>query len=169
MNIGSASDPRWFRTVLGRYPTGVCAVTATEPDGTPIGFVVGSFTSVSLDPPLIGFFPDRVSTTWPRIRRAGRFCVNILGAEQGEICRRFATTGADKFAGISHRHTSTGMPIIDGVVAWIDCELAGVHDAGDHYAVLGRVLQMSIENDSSPLLFLQGGYGRFAPLLDNPV
>ena len=98
-STGDPTDPRWFRQVLGQYPTGVCVVTATEPDGGRAGFVVGSFTSVSLDPPLVAFFPDRGSTSWPRIHSVGRFCVNILSAEQEDVCRNFATRKQDKFDG----------------------------------------------------------------------
>ncbi|MGE2716450.1 flavin reductase family protein [Mycolicibacterium litorale] len=164
MAESTASDPRWFRKVLGQYPTGVCAVTASESDSGRAGFVVGSFTSVSLDPPLIAFFPDKGSTSWPRIQAAGRFCVNILSADQEFVCRQFAAKGADKFAGITVRETSSGSPIIDGAVAWIDCELGDVYEAGDHYAVFGKVLDLDIESGELPLLFFQGGYGRFSPL-----
>ncbi len=159
-----ASDPRWFRNVLGQYPTGVCAVTATEPDGGRAGFVVGSFTSVSLDPPLIAFFPDKSSTSWPRIQQVGRFCVNVLSAEQEFVCRQFAAKGGDKFAGITFRESGSGSPIIDGAVAWIDCELGDVHEAGDHYAVFGKVLDLGMADGETPLVFLQGGYGRFSAL-----
>ena len=164
MERPSPSDPRWFREVLGQYPTGVCVVTAAEPDGGRAGFVVGSFTSVSLDPPLIAFFPDKSSSTWPRIERAGRFCVNILSAEQEQVCRQFASKGEDKFGALPVRASATGSPIIEGVVAWIDCEIEDVHEAGDHYAVYGRVRDLNVENGTLPLLFFQGGYGRFAPL-----
>ena len=134
---GEPTDPRWFRQVLGQYPTGVCVVTATEPDGGRAGFVVGSFTSVSLDPPLVAFFPDKSSTSWPRIHGAGRFCVNILSAEQEDVCRNFATRKQDKFEGVACRDAESGSPIIEGVVAWIDCDLESVTEAGDHYIVLG--------------------------------
>lgn len=150
--------------MLGQYPTGVCVVTAAEPGGRRAGFVVGSFTSASLDPPLVAFFPAKNSTSWPRIRSAGKFCVNILSAEQEDICRRFASRIEDKFAGIACRETDSGSPIIAGVVAWIDCELESVDDAGDHYIVLGRVRRLEIEEPFLPLLFFQGGYGRFTPL-----
>ena len=161
---GDATDPRWFRRVLGQYPTGVCVVTATEADGQRAGFVVGSFTSVSLNPPLVAFFPDRGSTTWPRIRDAGKFCVNILGAGQEEVCRNFAVRKEEKFAGIAYREAGSRSPIIEGAVAWIDCDLESVTEAGDHFIVLGRVRNLDVESNSLPLLFFQGGYGRFAPL-----
>jgi flavin reductase (DIM6/NTAB) family NADH-FMN oxidoreductase RutF/DNA-binding IclR family transcriptional regulator len=164
MTSGDPSDPRFFRQVLGQYPTGVCVVTATPENGSRAGFVVGSFTSVSLDPPLIAFFPDRGSTSWPKIESAGKFCVNILGAEQEDVCRRFASRAEDKFEGIECRDAGSGSPIINGVVAWIDCDLESTTEAGDHYIVLGRVRELDVESPSLPLLFFQGGYGRFAPL-----
>ncbi len=163
-SVRDASDPKWFRQVLGQYPTGVCVVTATEQGGGRAGFVVGSFTSVSLNPPLIAFFPDKRSTSWPRIQAAGKFCVNILSAEQEHICRGFAARKEDKFEGVAHREAESGSPIIAGVVAWIDCHLESVTEAGDHYIVLGRVRGLGIESTALPLLFFQGGYGRFDPL-----
>jgi flavin reductase (DIM6/NTAB) family NADH-FMN oxidoreductase RutF/DNA-binding IclR family transcriptional regulator len=158
------ADPRWFRQVLGQYPTGVCVVTADSPDAGRSGFVVGSFTSVSLDPPLIAFFPDKGSSSWPKIESAGTFCVNILGADQEDVCRQFASKAPDKFEGIACRDAASGSPIIESAVAWIDCDLELVQEAGDHYIVLGRVRELDIESSSLPLLFFQGGYGRFAPL-----
>jgi flavin reductase (DIM6/NTAB) family NADH-FMN oxidoreductase RutF len=157
-------DPQWFRQVLGQYPTGVCAVTAEHSSGRPVGMVVGSFTSVSLDPPLIAFFPDRRSSTWPKIQEAGHFCVNILASDQESVCRQLAAKGPDKLNGLSYRPAGSGAPVLDGVVAWIDCDITSVSDAGDHYIVLGAVRDLQIENPSLPLLFFRGGYGRFHPL-----
>lgn len=160
---GDPADARWFRTVLGQYPTGVSVITTTEDDGTRTGFVVGTFTSVSLDPPLVAFLPDKRSSSWPRIKAAGRFCVNILSADQEHLCRKFATKGEDRFAGVSVRESALGNPVLSDAVAWIDCELDQVVDAGDHYIVLGAVKELDIESGSLPLLFFQGGYGRFKP------
>ncbi|GAA4078597.1 flavin reductase [Nocardioides kongjuensis] len=162
--MSTTIDSHQFREVLGQYPTGVCVVTAAPGEGPAAGFVVGSFTSVSLDPPLVAFFPDKKSTSWPKIAPAGHFCVNILSADQEHLCRRFASKAEDKFAGVDTRAAPTGAPILDGVVAWIDCELESVADAGDHYIVLGRVRELQIETGALPLLFFQGGYGRFSPL-----
>jgi flavin reductase (DIM6/NTAB) family NADH-FMN oxidoreductase RutF/DNA-binding IclR family transcriptional regulator len=156
-------DSRWFRQVLGHYPTGVAVVTAAGQDG-PAGMAVGSFTSVSLDPPLIAFLPDRGSSSYPKIRQAGSFCVNVLSAEQEAVCRAFAAKGADKFAGLSWRPASSGAPVIEGAVAWIDCDFDAEYEAGDHYIVLGRVRELHVASATLPLLFFQGGYGRFAPL-----
>ncbi|MHB1538956.1 MAG: flavin reductase [Solirubrobacteraceae bacterium] len=161
---GGRTDSDWMRQVLGQYPTGVCAITTREEDGSPTGFVVGSFTSVSLHPPLVAFFADRSSTSWPKIERARRFCVNVLGADHERLCRRFAAKNVDRFEGVSWRPAATGSPIIEGVVAWVDCELHSVLDAGDHHVAIGRVLELDVEASGLPLLFFQGGYGRFTPL-----
>ncbi|MHB2000238.1 MAG: flavin reductase [Solirubrobacteraceae bacterium] len=161
---GDPHDPSWFRQVLGQYPTGVCAITAIEPDGRPAGFVVGSFTSVSLTPPLVAFLPNKSSTSWPKIERAGRFCVNVLGSEHERLCRRLAERDVDRFEGVSWRPAPSGAPILTGVVAWIDCDLETVTEAGDHYLVLGRVKALDVEAPGMPLLFFRGGYGRFTTL-----
>jgi flavin reductase (DIM6/NTAB) family NADH-FMN oxidoreductase RutF/DNA-binding IclR family transcriptional regulator len=158
-------DPARFRQVLGQYPTGVAVVTATGPDGEPIGMTVGSFTSVSLDPPLVAFLPDKRSGSWQAMRASGdRFCVNVLGADQERICRGMAARGAEKFGGVDWRHSPHGNPLITGSVAYIDCTVEAVHDAGDHDIVVGRVQHLDVENTADPLLFFRGGYGSFTPL-----
>lgn len=159
-------DGATFRKVLGHYPTGVCVVTACGGDDRPYGLAVGSFTSVSLDPPLVAFFPDQRSSSWPRIAAAGRFCVNVLGSDQEALCRQFAAPGPDKFAGVSHRLSKGGSPILDDVVAWIDCSLDAVHEAGDHFIAVGRVIELEIERGDRPLLFFRGRYGAFVPLAE---
>lgn len=158
----SEIDSATFRRVLGHYPTGVCVVTAAGEDGVPVGMVVGSFTSVSLDPPLVAFFPAKSSRSWPRIETVGKFCVNVLASDQQGLCRQLAGPGPDKFAGVSHRVSGNGSPILDGVVAWIDCSLDAVHEAGDHYIVLGRVVALEVDRPERPLLFFQGSYGEFS-------
>lgn len=159
----SVIDPWVFRQVLGQYPTGVCVVTAMQSDGSPTGMVVGSFTSASLNPPLVAFFADRKSGSWARLSACARFCVNILSAEQEAVCRKLASREPEKFAGISFEPSPGGSPIISGSVAWIDCDLDSVNEAGDHFIVMGRVRRLEIAFGGLPLLFFQGGYGRFAP------
>lgn len=157
-------DARRYRDVLGQYPTGVCVVSAVGTDGRASGLAVGSFTSVSLDPPLVAFFPDRSSSSWPKIEAAGSFCVNVLAAHQEEVCRALAAKSDDKFKALIWRPAGSGSPILEGAVAWIDCDIESVQEAGDHYIVIGRVRELDNPSTDLPLLFFRGGYGRFAPL-----
>lgn len=125
---------------------------------------IGSFTSVSMDPPLVAFFPMVGSASFLRIAEMGVFCVNILARSQEELCRRFASRIPDKFHGVSHRRSPLGSPILDGVVAWIDCTISNTHSAGDHLAVFGSVQALAVERAAAPLMFFQGGYGGFNAL-----
>lgn len=156
-------DPAEFRRVLGHFASGVTIVTALGADG-PTGFACQSFASLSLDPPLVAFMVARTSTTWPRIAAAGTFCVNVLGAGQGELCRSFAVSGADKFAGVEWEPTpATGSPRLAGAPAWIDCTITTVHTGGDHLIVVGRVESLdATEENGDPLLFHRGRFGRFS-------
>ncbi|WP_330300946.1 flavin reductase family protein [Streptomyces sp. NBC_00503] len=158
-------SPAEFRAVLGNFASGVTIITAPPGEGEdgPAGFACQSFASLSLDPPLVTFMVARTSTTWPRIARAGVFCVNILGAEQGELCRSFAVSGADKFAGVAHTPApATGSPQLHAVPAWIDCRIHAVHTGGDHLIVVGKVEAMGAAGEGDPLLFHKGRFGRFA-------
>ncbi|MGW0536072.1 flavin reductase family protein [Streptomyces sp. NPDC003032] len=161
-------DPAEFRRVLGNFATGVTVITAPATDedgGGPAGFACQSFSSLSLDPPLVSFMVARTSTTWPRIARAGVFCVNVLGADQGELCRGFAVSGGDKFAGVVHDAAPvSGSPRLAGAPAWIDCTVHAVHTGGDHLIVVGRVDALgTADGDTEPLLFHRGTFGRFTP------
>lgn len=160
----TAIDPAGFRQVLGAYPTGVCAITALGADGKPVGMVVGTFTSVSLDPPLVGFLPDKSSSTWPQIEAAGRFCVNVLGSDQQAVCRQIAARGPEKFKDVDYAVSTNNLPLIADAVARIECSLHSVSEAGDHWFVLGKVLSMDISRDEDPMLFHRGRYGGFAEL-----
>ncbi|MEO6954336.1 MAG: flavin reductase family protein [Polyangia bacterium] len=162
--MSSPSDPRYFRDVLGHYPTGVSIVTSVDEDGARVGMTVGTFNSVSLTPPLVAFYPDRKSSTWARIAVAKRFCVNVLAFDQEAVCRRFASRDADRFEGLAHSLSPAGLPIIDDVVAWFDCDAYAVHEAGDHDIVLGEVRAFAVLRAVHPLLFHRGGYGRFSPI-----
>lgn len=150
-----------FREVLGNYPTGVAAITAMNPAGAPVGMVVGTFTSVSLDPPLVGFLPDKRSSTWPVIEAAGHFAVNVLASDQTELCRKLAGKG-DKFAGVEFTVSGHGLPVLPDVIAAIECRIHSVTDAGDHYFVLGDVLGLEARREGDPMLFFKGRYGGFA-------
>ena len=158
----SAVDGARFRQVLGHFPTGVTVVTASSDEG-PVGLSVGSFTSVSLHPPLVAFCAGASSTSYPRIEAAGHFCVNVLAEDQEEIARIFADKGDDKFDGIGWRPSVvTRAPVINGVLAWIDCQIDAIHEAGDHWIVVGRVLDLEIGHEGGPLVFFRGGFGRYS-------
>jgi 3-hydroxy-9,10-secoandrosta-1,3,5(10)-triene-9,17-dione monooxygenase reductase component len=147
-----------FRTVLGRLPTGVVAVTGGDPE-QPSGLVVGSFMSVSLVPPLVAVCPAKTSTSWPAIEASGQFCANVLAAGQEPIARQFATSGADKFAGVEWTPApATGSPLLAGVAAWIDCRIYERYEAGDHWLVLGEVLELSVHGETGALVFHSGIY-----------
>ena len=161
---GTVTDSRAFRSVLGHFCTGVTVVGALTEQGRPVGFACQSFSSLSLDPPLISFNVARTSASWPQIARAGSFSVSVLAADQGELCRTFAVsgaTGADKFAGLDWSPApGTGAPRLAGALAWIDCTIHAVHTGGDHLIVIGRVCGLAPGADESgPLLFYRGGFG----------
>ncbi|MEJ7563046.1 MAG: flavin reductase family protein [Ilumatobacteraceae bacterium] len=159
-------DSPTFRTVLGHFPTGVTIVTGMR-DDVPIGFTIGSFTSVSLDPPFVGFLPQVDSETWEALAPAGRFCVNVLHHDQNELCWRFAKLGLDdgRFDGVEWTPSATGCPVLAGSIAWIDCEVERVDEMGDHYFVLGRVVDLanSTEGDHVPLCSSRASSARLRP------
>jgi 3-hydroxy-9,10-secoandrosta-1,3,5(10)-triene-9,17-dione monooxygenase reductase component len=158
---GLEPEPRLFRQVLGHFCTGVTVITALAGDAGPVGFACQSFAAVSLEPPMVLFCPSRTSATWPSIRRAGHFCANVLTDGQRELSRGFgvsAASGADKFAGLGWSPCSSGAPVLDGALTWIGCEIAAVHEAGDHYVVIGRVTELGACAAQAPLLFYRGRY-----------
>ena len=158
-------DPALYRRVMGHYPTGVTVVAGVE-DGRPLGLAIGSFFSVSLDPPLVGFCVARSSSSWPRIEATGSFGVTVLAEDQHETSGRFASKVEDKVAdGPWVAAPVTGSPLIQGGIEHIDCTLHDVLDGGDHVIVLGRVQYLDVHRDDvGPLLFFRGGYGRHEPL-----
>lgn len=155
-------DEARFKDVLGHFPTGVTIVTALE-EGVPVGFTCQAFTSLSLEPPMVALAPAKSSTSWPRIARAGAFCVNILASDQSDLCRAFAVSGGDKFDGVGWRKGTLGTPVLDGVLAWVECRLDTIHDAGDHELVTGSVVAMSARS-GSPLLYYRAQFGTFEAL-----
>jgi 3-hydroxy-9,10-secoandrosta-1,3,5(10)-triene-9,17-dione monooxygenase reductase component len=151
-------DPQVLREVLGHFASGVTVVTAVTDDG-PTGFTCQSFSSLSLEPPLIAFAPARTSRTWPRLRAIGTFCVNVLAEGQDDVSQNFARSVADKFAGVRWSPSAHGSPVLDDVVAWIDGELWAEYDGGDHSIVVARVLDLGADPDRRPLLYHRGTYG----------
>ena len=160
----TSENARFFRDVLGHCSTAVTVITApADAAGFP-GMTVGSFLSVSLDPPLVAFLPAKSSGTWPRIERTGRFCANILAHDQIDHCTAFFSRDAtDRFAGIDFRLSITGAPILTDCLAWTDCAIEAVHEAGDHWMVIGRVTDLAVERSGDPLLFYQGRYRELSP------
>lgn len=161
--VTQAIDPQHYRKTMGRYPTGVALISALTENGQPVGMIVGTLTSVSLDPPLVSFMPAKTSTTWPKIQKSGRFAVSVLGADQESVVRAFGGKTATKFETVSWEKSPHANPIADAAIAWIDCTISEVIEAGDHYIVLGAVQQMDIQGTELPLLFFQGGFGKFTP------
>jgi len=160
----SQLDTTIFRATLGQFCSGVVIATGCL-DGEPAGFAAQSFSSLSLDPPLVALFPGRQSTSWPKLRDSGRFCINVLAADQLAVCELFARSGIDKFAGLDWRPGLTGSPILEGAIAYVDCDLEAEHDGGDHTIAVGRVRDLAINRpEAEPLLFLRGSYGSFRAL-----
>jgi flavin reductase (DIM6/NTAB) family NADH-FMN oxidoreductase RutF len=156
-------DPIEFRRVLGHFATGIAAVTGID-DGDPVGLLVNSFTSVSLNPPLTAFCVAHTSVSWPRLRR-GRHCICFLAADQREQAYRLAASGGEKFRGLAWSPSPSGMPVLDGALAWLEGEAEAEYQAGDHVIVVTRVhdlARVEVPAGTGPLLFYRGGYGGFA-------
>ena len=150
-------DSAKFRQVLGHVPTSVVVVTGKGTDGRPHGITIGSFVSVSLDPPLVGFLPGLNSQSWAAIAASGRFCVNVLADGQDELCWRFAKEGDDKFAGVEWTASETGLPRLPGVIATIDCTVHSQIELGDHYMVVGHVQSLdNIDDAGDAMAFYKG-------------
>ncbi len=153
-----APDARSFRDALGRFATGVALVTAM-PDGEPAGLIVNSLTSVSLEPPLISFSPARSSLTWSRMRRTGRFGVNVLGRQHERFAVRATPPGADRFAGLDWELGRGDVPLLTNALASLECEIVAEHPAGDHWIVVGRVNALHAPPIKDPLVFYAGAFG----------
>ncbi len=153
-------DGRDLRRAFGNFATGVTIVTTLDANGVPCGFTANSFTSVSIDPPLLLVSIAKAAYGCGVFTAASGFAVNILARDQRELSNRFAAAGADKFDALSWQTRESGSPVIDGVVAWFDCEQFEQVDAGDHIILIGRVLDYA-HNTHSPLGFCRGAYVSF--------
>ena len=150
-------DAEKFRNVMGSVPTAVAVITAVDQE--PVGVAVGSFVSISLRPPMVGFFMDFASETWPRLEKAGSFTVNVLSDRQAHICRRFGQKDVDRFSGLDWSGGHEGSPRLAGALAWIECDIERVEEIGDHLLVVGLVRSLDEGDDGGgPLLFLRRGY-----------
>ncbi len=154
-------DDRAFRNAMGNFCTGVVVATGML-DDAPVGFAAQSFVSLSLAPPLVALCPGKNSTSWPKLRASGSFCINILAADQQPVCDAMAISGGDKFSAFEWSTGVTGSPVLAGVLGYVDCDLEAEHDAGDHTIAVGRVRDFNVLQDNgTPLLFFRGGYGQF--------
>jgi 3-hydroxy-9,10-secoandrosta-1,3,5(10)-triene-9,17-dione monooxygenase reductase component len=159
--ITTELDSASLRHALSHFASGVIVVTAIS-DGSPTGLTCQSFSALSLDPPLVLLCPSRTSSSWPGIAAAGTFCVNVLTHEQQWICQQFAVSGGDKFRGVDWEAGLDGIPRIDGALATIDCRLYSVTDGGDHYVVIGQVVNVAV-GSGLPLLYFRSSYHRLQP------
>lgn len=156
------AEARLLREALGRFATGVTVVT-TQGSAGPVGMTVNSFTSVSLEPPLVMWCPARASIRHDIFVNAQHWSVHVLGSEQLETCLRF-TRGGAQFQNLNHGLTPEGVPVIPGVAARFDCEAHATHEAGDHTMTVGRVLRVTVGGPGDhPLVFAAGRFGQFAP------
>lgn len=151
-------DPATQRRVMGQFSTGVAIISSVDEIGDPVGLTVGTFSSVSLEPPLAAFFVAETSATFPSIEASGRFCANILSADQRDLGLRFAKSGADKFAEVRWRPGRTGSPIIRGNHGWAECLIESTRPLGDHILVVGRIVDLGLGDDVDPLIFYRGGF-----------
>ncbi|MDQ8038145.1 MAG: flavin reductase family protein [Pedobacter sp.] len=162
-SASTAIDPLRFREALGHYASGI-TVISSHIDGEPVGFTCQSFYSVSMSPPLVSFSVMSSSLSYPKIRRAGRFAVNILSGEQVRVSNQFARRGVDKWQGVEWQESPLGNPVIVGSLHWLDCEIHAEHAAGDHLIVIGEVKALKLQEAAAtqPLLYFKGQYCNLA-------
>lgn len=158
MTIAPELNADHMRQVLGHFCSGITVITASAHDGKPIGFTCQSFSSLSLDPPLVSFSPARTSATWPQIRSADSFAINVLGAHSDGVSHQFARSGTDKFSGVRWAPGTFGAPILDGAIAWAECRLWAEYDGGDHTIVAAQVLSLHADHTKGALLYYRGAY-----------
>ncbi|MEV8516841.1 flavin reductase family protein [Dactylosporangium sp. NPDC051484] len=159
MSMSAVLHPTDLRRVFGAFPSGVTAVAALV-DGAPVGLAASSFTSVSLDPPLVSVCIARTSSTWPTLRRADRLGVSVLAAHQEHLGRQLSLRGGDRFSGVTWRATQGGEILLDGACAWLDCSIEREIPAGDHDIILLRVHALDADRSVPPLVFHQSAFGR---------
>jgi len=143
---------------MGLFASGVTIITGLD-DGEPVGFTCQAFASVSLDPPLVLFCAGHDGRSWPRIRKSGRFTVNVLDEEQAGLCARFGSAAGRKFEGLEWEASSLGTPVLPGVLLSVHAEISAVHQAGDHDIVVGLVREASSSGPRRPLVFYRGQFG----------
>lgn len=157
-DLPNPNDAAHLRQILSHVPTSVVVVT-TMARGEPVGLTVGSFSSVSLDPPLVNFFIDRKSRTWTRLNEANTFTVNVLGKDHAHLCKAFSRPAADRFEGVEWTPSPThGNPVLAEANVALDCSRYKVDILGDHIQVVGRVRGMQVQAPDLPLVFFRGAF-----------
>lgn len=159
---GTVSDPAQLRRVLGHFCSGI-TVIAARVDSRPVGLTCQSFFSVSLDPPLIALAVGRSSTSFPPIRQNKIFSVNVLADHQREVSAALSRAGTDKWSALEWTTGPHDQPILDRALAWLECRIRDIHDAGDHELVIAEVLDLGCDEDAEPLLYFRSGYRTIAP------
>ncbi|MEO7261494.1 MAG: flavin reductase family protein [Jatrophihabitantaceae bacterium] len=153
-------DANLLRHVLGHYPTGVAVITAHTGHG-PVGVAMNSFTSVSLQPPLVLFCPAKSSTTWPALREVGKIAINVLSAGQEAVSRKFAARAVDRFSEESWSVGENGAPLLHDALGWLECTIQSESEAGDHTVVIAEIERMNVHWDiTEPLVFFRGRHYR---------
>ncbi|HET6526121.1 flavin reductase [Sphingopyxis sp.] len=160
MEFKAGSDPRTLRDAMGCFATGITIVTALDAAGTPVGLTANSFTSVSLEPPLLLVCIANTAGTAPILRDAAHFGVNVLQIGQQPTSNRFAAKGEDRFANQPWAPGQTGVPLLGGSLVSFECQRESLHEAGDHFILVGRVVRAQFEPHRDPLLYFRGKYRR---------
>ncbi|MEL6181482.1 MAG: flavin reductase family protein [Myxococcota bacterium] len=156
-------EARAFRNALGCFATGITVVTTRDAEGAPAGVTISSFTSVSLEPPLVLFCLALDADTRPALEHRRRFVVHVLAEGQESISNRFARTGVDKWADLEHDNTDCGLPLISGALATFTCAVTHMYEGGDHVIIVGHVEAMQAAPEGEPLLYVRGRYRHLKP------
>ena len=163
-------DTKALRNALGCFATGIAVVTTVGEDGAPVGLTVNSFSSVSLDPPLVLFSLDRKSSSREAFVASGRYAVNVLRDDQVELSNRFAFFKGDRWADLDFERDEAGCPVFPGVLAAFHCKVVSVLGGGDHEIFLGEVVDMRWDPQGDPLIYCRGRYrGLAAPDGEAPI
>ena len=152
-----AIEKNELRRVMGHFATGVTVITSIRSSGEMHGLTANAFTSVSLIPPLLLVCIDKKAESYPCFDESKIFTVNVLSSDQEALSRRFAVTGGEKFEGVSYKIGANGAPILDGVLAFLECKVTQKIDGGDHTIYIGEIEQAETK-EGKPLLFFRGGY-----------
>ncbi|MDC0033529.1 flavin reductase family protein [Alphaproteobacteria bacterium] len=156
-------EPREFRDTVGCFATGITIITTVDADGNPVGLTANSFSSVSLDPPMVLFCLDRNVASFDAFQPNGHFAINILSTGQQDLSNRFAKSGPEKWDGVAFDTWDTGSPILPGCLASLECKVSSINEGGDHVIVIGEVICMTrADQDVMPLLYFRGGYSDLA-------